>query len=87
MQAIRFRLGEWILARNDGVDYNLLIGHRISPALAATAISEVIRQEGGAEVRQLRDVRYTHNRADRLFTYAVMVDTIYGPMEISEGVG
>ena len=47
VQALRFRISTWLLDRLAGLDYNLLIGHRISPALAASTLSSAIREEGG----------------------------------------
>ena len=86
VQAIRFRYQTWFLAHNSGLDYNLLIGHMIRPELAAATLSGVIREEGGAEVLALENVHYSLHRPDRIFSYSVLVQTIYGPLEISESL-
>ena len=84
VEAIRFRFGTWMLARNAGLDYGLLIGHQITADLAASTLNEVIRKEGGDEVTRLDNVVYSLDRPSRYFYYAVLVQTVYGPMQISE---
>ena len=85
VQAIRFRIGTWDFARREGLDYDLLIGHRIPPEIAAAALNATIRKEGRDEVTGLRNVRFSLESSNRVFSYSVTVDTIYGPMQISEG--
>lgn len=85
-QALKFRLRSWFLARNRGLDYDLLIGHQISSSLAATLLNETILEEGGAEVEGLEDVDYSIDRSRRL-RYSARVRTIYGDMTISEALG
>ena len=87
VQAIRFRIRTWFLNRNSGLDYESIIGHRIEPALAAAAINTVIRNEGGAEVIELRDIEYSLDRETRLFRYSVNVETIYGIMPVTQTIG
>ena len=87
VQAIQFRAGSWYLRRTAGVQYELLLGHRTTPALAAATISETIREEGGNEVTALRRVTFGHDSATRTFRYSAEVDTIYGLMTINEAVG
>lgn len=82
VQAIRFRVRTWFLARNRGLDYDLLIGHRITPEIAAATLNNVVREEGGSEVLGLRDNRFSLDRPNRIFSYYVVVDTIYGPMTL-----
>ena len=84
--AIRFRLREWFLARNQGLDYNLLIGHRISPGLAASVLNALIRREGGSEVTGLTDIQFSLDRPNRIFNYSVRVQTIYGDMNLSQSL-
>ena len=86
VQAIRFRFGTWFLARNSGLDYNLLIGHRIASSLAAATLNDTIRTEGGDEVLDLLDVTYSID-GNRTFNYAVRVSTVYGDMLINEELG
>ena len=78
--AIWLQLGEWFLNRNRGLDRGLIIGHQINSALAAQALNDTIRTEGGAEVTGLRDTFYEVDRAARRLRYRVVVDTIYGAM-------
>ena len=82
VQAIRFYFGTWFLNRNQGLDYTLLIGHGTSPGIAANALNFVIRNEGGAEVLALENLRYSLDK-QRVFRYYVLVQTVYGPMPIS----
>lgn len=79
-QAIWLRLGEWYLNRRRGLNRDLIIGHQINAELAAQALNDVIRTEGGAEVTGLRDTFYEVDRAERRLRYRVVVDTIYGEM-------
>ena len=46
-EAVYLRFGEWMLERSAGLDRDLIIGHNINLALAAAAINEAIRTEGG----------------------------------------
>ena len=87
VEAIRFRFNTWFLARNQGLDYDLLIGHQITPALAAAALNDTIRTEAGDELVALRDLTYSLESATRVFSYYVVVDSIYGSMTISENLG
>ena len=84
VQAIKWRIRTWFLLRTRGVDYQLLIGHQTTAALAASTISSVIREEGGAEVTGLRDVQFSLNHETRVFRYSVNVDSIYGTMRLNE---
>ena len=86
LQAIRFRAGTWFLSRRGGLDYGLLIGHQIPPALAASAVNRAILEEGGDEIISLEDVEYSLNRADRVFSYSVRVMTTHGPMQLNTGL-
>ena len=85
VQAIRFRYRTWYLARERGLDYELLIGHQITPDLAASTLNGVIREEGAEEVLGLRDIHFELDRPNRVFSYRVMVDTIYGELLIEAG--
>ena len=85
VQAIRFRVGTWFLARNQGLNYSFLIGHRTTPDLAASVLNETIREEGGDEVLELQDVQFSIDSPNREFRYSVNVKTIYGDLQISEG--
>ena len=87
VQAIRFRFGTWFLARTDGLDYGRLIGHRIPPALAAAALNDTVREEGGAEIIALHDIQYSLSRDSRVFSYSVHVESIHGPLYIAEDLG
>ena len=83
VQAFRFRLGEWFIARHRGFDFNTILGHRIPPALAATALANVVRDEGGAEILSLENMQYSLDRNNRTFSWSVLARTIYGPMPLS----
>lgn len=85
-QAIRFRAGEWFLARNRGLDYDRLFGHHVNRGLVATAITETIRQEGGDEVVAVDDVEFSLDGRTREFRYSATVRTIYGDMPVAESV-
>ena len=85
VQAIRFRARTWFIRRNAGLDYDTILGHRISPDLAAAVLNDTIREEGGDEVLNLRDVHFSLDSPSRVFSYSVTVETIYGDMTISEG--
>ena len=86
VRAIRFRFGTWFLARQRGLDYDRIIGHQITDELAAGALNGVIREEGGDEVTGLSDLRFSLARTERVFSYHVVVGTIYGPMTLSETI-
>ena len=81
-QAIWLRFGEWFLNRNRGLDRSLIIGHQINSALAAQALNETIRTEGGAEITGLRDTFFEVDRPNRTLRYRVVVDTIYGTLNM-----
>ena len=83
VQAIRFRLGEWFLRTNRGLPYTDLIGHRTTAGLAAATLTQAIRDEGGAEVEAVTDVRWSLTHPRR-FRYQATVDTIYGPTAVDE---
>ena len=70
-QAFRFRLGEWFIARHRGFDFATILGHRIPPALAATALANVVRDEGGAEILSLENMQYSLDRNNRTFSWSV----------------
>ena len=57
---------------------SLIIGHQINAALAAQALSDTIRTEGGGEITGLRDTFFQVDRPSRTLRYRVVVDTIYG---------
>ena len=82
-QAFKFRLGEWFLRRQAGFDYNSIIGHRIPPSLAATALANVVREEGAAEILSLENMQYSLDRSTRIFRWSVLARTIYGPMPLT----
>ena len=66
--AFRFRLGEWFLNENAGFDYDLVLNHQISSAHTTQILLNVIRQEGGEEITNIRDIvgRYMAGGADVL---------------------
>ena len=86
VQAIWLRSSEWFLRRNAGLDRGLIIGHQINAALAAQALNDTIRTEGGAEVTGLRNTFYSVDSSIRRLNYRVVVDTIYGELAMSGGV-
>lgn len=83
IQAFRMRVGEWFIQRNAGFDYDSIIGHRIPPALAATALANVVRDEGAAEILSLENMQYSLDRSTRIFRWSVLARTIYGPMPLT----
>ena len=82
-QAIWLRLGEWYLNRNRGLNRSLIIGHQINQTLAAQALNDVVRTEGGAEITGLRDTFTSVESSARRLNYRVVADTIYGEMTVS----
>lgn len=84
--AIRFRLHEWFYAPNEGVDYDLLLGHTTSTGQAAQLIVSTIRTEGRHEITGVRDVNYDIDRTTRRFQFKCTADTIYGTMDITETI-
>ena len=86
LQAIWLQVGEWFLNRNRGLDRSLIIGHQINAALAAQALNETIRTEGGAEITGLRDTSFEVERATRTLRYRVVADTIYGELRMEGGL-
>ena len=76
-EAIEFRFGTWFLRRLDGLDYDLIIGHRIAPGQAAGVLSATIREEAGDELVALRNVRYELDPG-REFRYSVIVEHVHG---------
>ena len=83
IQAFRMRLGEWFIRRQAGFDYDTIIGHRIPPSLAATALANVVREEGAAEILSLENMQYSLDRSTRIFRWSVLARTIYGPMPLT----
>lgn len=85
-EAVYLRFGEWILARSAGLDRDLIIGHNINLALAAAAINEVIREEGGDEITGIHDVQYSVTRVSRTFNYSSRVTSIWGEFTMAEAL-
>ena len=84
-QAILWRVGEWFLARQRGLDYGLLIGHQVNPAITASAITEAIRIEGADEVTDVVNVVFTLDVPARALAYSAAVHNVYGsPIDVSE---
>lgn len=86
-QAIRFRFETWFLQRQRGLDYSVIIGHRISAPLAASALNAAVREEGGGEVTGITDVSFSVDRAARRYRYSAVAQTVYGAMNLSETLG
>ena len=82
IQAIWLQVGEWFIRRNAGLDRSIILGHRINAALAAQALNEVVRREGGAEITGLRDTFFEVERSTRTLRYRVVADTIYGELRM-----
>ena len=83
-EAVYLRFGEWMLERSAGLDRDLIIGHQINLPLAATAINDVIRTEGGTEIIALHDVQYSSDRVTRTMNYSVRVESIWGEFAMAE---
>ena len=84
VQAFRFRLRRMVHRPAPWLRLcNTIIGHRIPPALAATALANVVRDEGGAEILSLENMQYSLDRGNRTFSWSVLARTIYGPMPLS----
>ena len=81
-QALFLQAGEWFIRRRAGLDRSLILGHRINAALAAQALNEVVRREGGAEITGLRDTFFDVERSTRTLRYRVVADTIYGELRM-----
>lgn len=78
-QRLQFRVGEWTLDTRKGTES--VLGHGMTPTLAASVISSAIRDEGGDEVTGIVDVEAKLDR-DRVMRYTATVTTIYGAMLI-----
>ena len=78
-QRLSFRLGEWTLDTRKGTES--VLGHGMTPTLAASVLSAAIRDEGGAEVTGIENVEAKLDK-NRVMRYAVTVLTIYGAMLI-----
>ena len=87
VQAIRFRIKTWFLNQNRGLDYDLILGHRITAAQAASVLGQAILDEGGDEIEGLENVEYSIDSETRTFRYSVLVNTIWGTMPLSENIG
>ena len=83
-ERIFFRLAEWFLDTNAGVDYDLIQGHQTTLELAAATITEAIRDEGGAEITAISTPVVQLDRSTRSMTYKAEIDTIYGAMPIEQ---
>ena len=83
-QALQLRLGEWVINRQRGVPRDLLVGQATTLDIAGATIVSAIREEGGAEVTAVRDVTATLDHATRIMRFSATVDSIYGPMPITE---
>ena len=68
VQRLRFPIGTWQLDTRRGTESTL--GHGITPALAASIISDAIRDEGGAEITSIANVVALLDRGTRTFTYS-----------------
>ena len=79
-QRFRFRVGTWPLDTRRGTDS--VIGHSLTPRLAATVLTAAAREEGGAEVLDVTtEVRY--RRDTRELEYTARVESIYGAMTLT----
>ena len=84
-QAVLLRVGGWFLNRPAGIPEDVLIGNATTADLAASAITEAVRREGGGEVTGIASVEYSIDQRTRTFGYRVVVNTIYGEMIIDGG--
>ena len=79
-QRLRFPVGTWALDSRLGTES--VIGREYTPALAASALTAAIRNEGGNELNDVTvTVRYESNMRD--LYYSADLDTIYGPMTVA----
>ena len=85
-QAILFRFRTWMMDRTRGLNYDLILGHRTTAALAASTLSNAIREEGGAEVTGLVNPSFRLDHDRRQFFYSVTINTVYGSMAVTEAV-
>ena len=76
--AYRYRLREWFLNPNGGLDYDLIFTHQISDSQTQQVLVNVIREEGGAEITNIRDIVGEFRPDGRTFHFSCNVDTIYG---------
>ena len=77
-EAVLYRLSEWFLDTNSGVDYRLIRGHQTSSTIAAQTITAAIRAEGGTEITGIDTPVVSFDNATRRFSYAVVIHSIYG---------
>ena len=86
--AYRFRLREWFLNQDEGLDYDLIFNHQISDAQTGQVLVNVIREEGGSEVTNIREIQQSYSASTRTFHFSCTVDTIYGEsIDINEEFG
>lgn len=76
--AFRFRLGEWFYNIDEGLDFETLLRHNINANQAAQILLATIRQEGGDEITNIRNIEFENSQTTRRFLFNCDVDTIYG---------
>ena len=74
-QRLRFPIGTWPLDTRLGTES--VLGYEYTPELAASVLTDAIREEGGDEVTGV-NVDIGYERATRTMTYSAVVETIYG---------
>ena len=55
----------------------------MTPALAASALTDAILDEGGDEITAVTEVKATLDHDTRVLTYAATIQTIYGTMDVT----
>ena len=80
-QRLRFPLGTWDLDTRRGTESTL--GHNMTPALAASALTDAILDEGGDEITGAPEVRSVLDHDTRALSYSATIPTIYGDMVVT----
>ena len=73
VQRLRFTVGEWWYDNRRGTDR--IVGTQTPAQVAAGVLTDAIRDEGGSEVTDVRNVEAVLER--RTLTYSAVVITIY----------
>lgn len=83
-QAFKFRLGEWFMRTDQGIDYDVIFSHQVNFDQVSQVLISVIVEEGKDEVLSVDNVLYEHDNNTRQFIFTCDVETIYGIIHLRE---
>ena len=87
VETLRLFRGELFLDARRGIDYfNEVFQRPVHPGLAASLITSAIL-ERNTEVTGVRNIELTLSPQDRSGTFRVVVDSIYGSMDLEGEIG